>query len=125
MAVDTTATVERKVAALMCHKSQIGDPDGITQRIRDWARGQRGAGRAPRGPLRRALPGHPHPLSGMGAGDPWLVVQHVAFEGPGAIAVAVTDAGADLTIVRVDRGDASRRRRQWRTSRGSSSWAGR
>ena len=42
----------------------------------------------------------------MGAGDPWLLVQHVAHEGPGAIALAVRDAGADLTVVRVDRGDA-------------------
>jgi GMP synthase (glutamine-hydrolysing) len=42
----------------------------------------------------------------MGAGDPWLLVQHVAFEGPGAIAVAVRDSGADLAVVRVDRGDA-------------------
>ena len=25
----------------------------------------------------------------MGAGDPWLLVQHVAYEGPGAIALAV------------------------------------
>jgi GMP synthase (glutamine-hydrolysing) len=42
----------------------------------------------------------------MVSGDPWLVVQHVAFEGPGSIAPAVSAAGADLTIVRVDRGDA-------------------
>jgi GMP synthase (glutamine-hydrolysing) len=42
----------------------------------------------------------------MGAGDPWLLVQHVAHEGPGAIALAVTDSGADLTVVRVDRGDS-------------------
>ena len=39
IAVETTATVERKVAALLCHKSQIGDPDGITKRILDSARG--------------------------------------------------------------------------------------
>ena len=39
VAVDTTATVERKVAALMCHKSQMPDPDGVGQRVRDWARG--------------------------------------------------------------------------------------
>jgi LmbE family N-acetylglucosaminyl deacetylase len=38
MAVETTATVERKVAALMCHKSQMTDPDGIAERIRAWAR---------------------------------------------------------------------------------------
>ena len=42
----------------------------------------------------------------MGTGDPWLLVQHVAFEGPGAIASALTDAGADLTVLRVDRGDS-------------------
>jgi GMP synthase (glutamine-hydrolysing) len=40
----------------------------------------------------------------MGRGDPWLLVQHVAFEGPGAN--ALTDAGADLTVLRMDRGDA-------------------
>jgi LmbE family N-acetylglucosaminyl deacetylase len=37
VAVDTTATVERKVAALMCHKSQMPDPDGVAQRVRDWS----------------------------------------------------------------------------------------
>jgi GMP synthase (glutamine-hydrolysing) len=42
----------------------------------------------------------------MGTGDPWLLVQHVAFEGPGAIAGAITDTGADLTVLRMDRGDA-------------------
>jgi GMP synthase (glutamine-hydrolysing) len=42
----------------------------------------------------------------MGGGDPWLLVQHAAHEGPGAIALAVADSGADLTVVRVDRGDA-------------------
>jgi len=38
IAVDTTATVGRKVAALLCHKSQIPDPDGVSARILDWAR---------------------------------------------------------------------------------------
>ncbi len=33
VAVDTTATVERKVAALMCHKSQMPDPEAVSQRI--------------------------------------------------------------------------------------------
>jgi len=33
IAVDTTATVPRKVAALLSHKSQIGDPEGIRQRV--------------------------------------------------------------------------------------------
>jgi GMP synthase (glutamine-hydrolysing) len=41
----------------------------------------------------------------MGVGDPWLLVQHVAYEGPGAIARAISDAGADLTVLRLDRGD--------------------
>jgi len=41
----------------------------------------------------------------MGTGDPWLLVQHVAFEGPGTIATAVTGSGADLTVLRMDRGD--------------------
>jgi GMP synthase (glutamine-hydrolysing) len=42
----------------------------------------------------------------MGTGDPWLLVQHVAFEGPGAIAGAIADTGADLTVLRMDREDA-------------------
>ena len=38
VAVETTNTVERKVAALMCHKSQMPDPpDAIAERIREWA----------------------------------------------------------------------------------------
>jgi LmbE family N-acetylglucosaminyl deacetylase len=40
IAVDTTATVERKVAALMCHQSQIGDPDGVAQRVLSMAQAQ-------------------------------------------------------------------------------------
>jgi GMP synthase (glutamine-hydrolysing) len=39
-------------------------------------------------------------------GQPWLLLQHVAFEGPGAIAQAIADAGAPLTLLRMDRGDA-------------------
>ncbi len=38
--VDTTATVERKVAALLCHKSQIGDPEGLMERVRAAAKAQ-------------------------------------------------------------------------------------
>jgi LmbE family N-acetylglucosaminyl deacetylase len=33
MAVETTATIERKVAALLCHQSQIDDPAGVTERV--------------------------------------------------------------------------------------------
>jgi GMP synthase-like glutamine amidotransferase len=42
----------------------------------------------------------------MGAGDPWLLVQHASFEGPGAIGGAISGTGVDLTVVRTDRGDA-------------------
>jgi GMP synthase-like glutamine amidotransferase len=38
-------------------------------------------------------------------GQSWLLVQHVAFEGPGAIAQAVAEAGGALTVLRMDRGD--------------------
>jgi GMP synthase-like glutamine amidotransferase len=41
----------------------------------------------------------------VGAGKPWVVLQHVTYEGPGAIAVAIADAGADLSVVRLDRGE--------------------
>jgi LmbE family N-acetylglucosaminyl deacetylase len=40
IAVETTGTVRRKVAALLCHKSQIGDPEGVTQRVLAGARAQ-------------------------------------------------------------------------------------
>ena len=42
----------------------------------------------------------------MGSDAPWLLVQHVSFEGPGAIAQALAVAGAEPTVVRIDRGDA-------------------
>ena len=67
VAVDTTATVERKVAALMCHKSQMPDPDGVEQRVRDWARGNGELAGLRRRPLRRALPGRPHSLRRHGS----------------------------------------------------------
>lgn len=38
--------------------------------------------------------------------DRWAVIQHVSYEGPGALAGAITDTGAELMIVRVDTGDA-------------------
>jgi LmbE family N-acetylglucosaminyl deacetylase len=34
--VDTTDTVDKKIAALRCHVSQIPDPEGLDQRMRDW-----------------------------------------------------------------------------------------
>ena len=35
--VDVTATIERKVAALMAHRSQIKDPARVSEFIRSWA----------------------------------------------------------------------------------------
>jgi LmbE family N-acetylglucosaminyl deacetylase len=49
IAVDTTATVERKVAALMSHKSQLPDPDAIAKRIRLGALAQGEAAGLPQG----------------------------------------------------------------------------
>jgi GMP synthase-like glutamine amidotransferase len=40
----------------------------------------------------------------MGA-DPWVVLQHVPHEGPGALAAAIRETGADAHVVRVDNGD--------------------
>ncbi len=42
---------------------------------------------------------------GTGSCHPWLLIQHVAFEGPGSIAAAVRDSGGALDVVRIDRGD--------------------
>jgi GMP synthase (glutamine-hydrolysing) len=36
----------------------------------------------------------------------WVVLQHVPHEGPGALAPAIRDSGADLQLVRIDDGDA-------------------
>jgi GMP synthase-like glutamine amidotransferase len=38
-------------------------------------------------------------------GRPWVVLQHVAHESPGAIALAIRNAGGELVLVRVDRGE--------------------
>ncbi len=38
IAVETTNTIERKVAALMCHQSQMPDPDGTAERVKSMAR---------------------------------------------------------------------------------------
>ncbi|MGZ6974387.1 MAG: PIG-L deacetylase family protein [Acidimicrobiia bacterium] len=34
--VDTTDTIDKKIAALQCHVSQIPDPAGLDERMRDW-----------------------------------------------------------------------------------------
>ena len=38
VAVDTTATLQRKVSALMCHKSQLPDPDAVAQLVQNAGR---------------------------------------------------------------------------------------
>lgn len=38
--------------------------------------------------------------------DPWLVLQHVPHEGPGALAPAIRAAGEEVRLVRIDSGDA-------------------
>ena len=35
--VDVVGTLDRKIAALRCHASQVADPDGLETRIRAWA----------------------------------------------------------------------------------------
>ncbi|HEY6428050.1 MAG TPA: gamma-glutamyl-gamma-aminobutyrate hydrolase family protein, partial [Acidimicrobiales bacterium] len=42
----------------------------------------------------------------MIASGRWVLLQHVAHEGPGAIALAVSDAGGELVVVRIDRGES-------------------
>jgi GMP synthase (glutamine-hydrolysing) len=39
------------------------------------------------------------------SGPRWVVVQHVAHEGPGAVEAALVSAGHEVVLVRVDRGD--------------------
>jgi LmbE family N-acetylglucosaminyl deacetylase len=34
--VDITDSIDRKIAALRCHVSQIEDPDALEKRVRGW-----------------------------------------------------------------------------------------
>jgi LmbE family N-acetylglucosaminyl deacetylase len=49
MAVETTSTIERKVAALLRHESQLPDPVGVTARVRAGGRAQGEAAGLPDG----------------------------------------------------------------------------
>ncbi|HEY2215044.1 MAG TPA: PIG-L deacetylase family protein [Acidimicrobiales bacterium] len=49
VAVDTTTTIERKVAALLCHESQITDLPGMTERIMTGGKAQGVAAGLPEG----------------------------------------------------------------------------
>jgi GMP synthase-like glutamine amidotransferase len=40
----------------------------------------------------------------MSTGDPWVVLQHAAFEGPGALGPAIAATGVPLSVVRLDLG---------------------
>ena len=100
IAVETTDTIERKLAALMCHKSQIEDPEGVAARVRSMAQAQAQLAGLPARVCGRAVPGHAHPLTPMGPARSWVVIQHVAHEGPGAIATALVDTGQPHRIVR-------------------------
>jgi LmbE family N-acetylglucosaminyl deacetylase len=49
--VDVTETFPRKIAALRCHASQIADPDGLEQRLREWLGRAAAVGGLPEGRL--------------------------------------------------------------------------
>lgn len=51
VAVDTTDTFDRKVAALACHKSQGGGDPGIGERMMEWGKGNAAAAGLPEGRL--------------------------------------------------------------------------
>jgi GMP synthase (glutamine-hydrolysing) len=42
----------------------------------------------------------------MSKGDQWIVLQHAAFEGPGALGPAIGATGASLSVVRLDLGQS-------------------
>lgn len=44
-------------------------------------------------------------IEDLGSGRPWVVLQHVAHEGPGLIGEALSEARLRFEVVRVDRGD--------------------
>jgi LmbE family N-acetylglucosaminyl deacetylase len=49
VAVETTHTVERKVAALSCHESQISDPAAIRELVTNWSHEQAATAGLPEG----------------------------------------------------------------------------
>lgn len=55
LAVDTTAAFPRKVAALLSHQSQISDPQGIEERLRQWGSAVAGSAGLPEGSLAEAF----------------------------------------------------------------------
>ena len=53
--VDISATIERKVKALLCHASQLPDPDAIDGRMRAWAEANAAAAGLPTGAYAEAF----------------------------------------------------------------------
>jgi len=49
--IDITDTIDRKVEALLCHESQMQDPDAMPDRIREWGRNSAEAAGLPEGRL--------------------------------------------------------------------------
>ncbi len=49
--VDTTDVIDRKIAALLCHRSQLAAPDHMGPMLREWAAGQARACGLPEGRL--------------------------------------------------------------------------
>ena len=58
--IDITASIDRKVKALLCHVSQMTNPDAMDQTDPRLGVGQRGGRRPTRRPLRRGVPTDPH-----------------------------------------------------------------
>ena len=61
-AVDITATIDRKIAALRCHASQLADPSGIEEMIREWAAANATAQGMDAGTAGGGIPGRPDRL---------------------------------------------------------------
>jgi LmbE family N-acetylglucosaminyl deacetylase len=53
--VDITETIDRKVAALRSHVSQMTDPDGVEERVRTWGQATATAGGLPDGRMAEAF----------------------------------------------------------------------
>jgi LmbE family N-acetylglucosaminyl deacetylase len=53
--VDVTDTIDRKVAALRCHASQLPDPESLDGRMRGWSSATAAAGGLPSGTLAEAF----------------------------------------------------------------------
>jgi len=50
-AVDITATFDRKITALRCHESQVGDETELEERLRGWFSSSASAAGLPEGRL--------------------------------------------------------------------------